>query len=153
MQDLSKSKLTLSASQTLTVLSKEDVARRGMLGLKRTSVINAECSSSVDFGFRESACHNTACITWLKIVLSQHDICLKIQFPNSTLRKAPETKIVPLKLNFLLIKGLTLNVASDNTHLFIMTTTGEQLTIWREVTTNYFAGTSTNRANFRKGEP
>jgi hypothetical protein len=57
------SQLTLSASQTRTVLSKDDVARRGMLGLKRTSVINDECSSSVVFGFKESVYHNTACIT------------------------------------------------------------------------------------------
>jgi hypothetical protein len=32
--------LTLSTSQTLTVLSNEEVARRGVLGLKRTSVIS-----------------------------------------------------------------------------------------------------------------
>lgn len=56
--------LTLSASQTLTVLSNEDVARRGMLGLKRTSVIKDECSSSVVFGFKVSAYHNTACIIY-----------------------------------------------------------------------------------------
>jgi len=54
--------LTLSASQTLTVLSKEEVARRGMLGLKRTSVIIKECSSSVDFGFKASVNHKTAYI-------------------------------------------------------------------------------------------
>jgi hypothetical protein len=36
---------TLSASQTRTVLSKEDVARRDMLGLNLTSVIRNECSS------------------------------------------------------------------------------------------------------------
>jgi hypothetical protein len=55
--------LTFSASQTLTVLSNEDVARRGMLGLKRTSVIIDECSSSELFGFKESVYHNTACIS------------------------------------------------------------------------------------------
>lgn len=53
--------LTLSASQTLTVLSNEDVARRGMLGLKRTSVINEECSSRFVFDFNVSVCHSTAC--------------------------------------------------------------------------------------------
>ena len=53
--------LTLSASQTLTVLSNEDVARRGMLGLKRTSVIKAECSSRFVFDFKVSVYHNTAC--------------------------------------------------------------------------------------------
>lgn len=54
--------LTLSTSQTLTVLSYEDVARRGMLGLKRTSVIKDECSSRVAFCFRESVNHKTDCI-------------------------------------------------------------------------------------------
>lgn len=60
----------MSASQTLTVLSNEDVARRDMLGLKRTSVIKAECSSSVVFGFKESVFHNTAChiITMQKVL-------------------------------------------------------------------------------------
>lgn len=53
--------LTLSASQTLTLLSKDDVARRAMLGLKRTSVISDECSSSVVFGFKLSVYHKTAC--------------------------------------------------------------------------------------------
>jgi hypothetical protein len=51
---------TLSASQTRTVLSKEDVARRVMLGLNRTSVISIECSSNVDLGFRASVNHKTA---------------------------------------------------------------------------------------------
>jgi hypothetical protein len=55
--------LTLSTSQTLTVLSNEDVARRGMLGLKRTSVIKDECSSRTAFCFSESVYHITACIT------------------------------------------------------------------------------------------
>jgi len=54
--------LTLSTSHTLTVLSIEDVARRGMLGLKRTSVTRKECSSRVAFWFRESVNHKTACI-------------------------------------------------------------------------------------------
>ena len=57
-----KCPLTLSASQTLTVLSNEDVARRDMLGLKRTSVIKLECSSSVDFGFKVSVYHIKACV-------------------------------------------------------------------------------------------
>lgn len=52
--------LTLSASQTLTVLSKDEVARRNMLGLKRTSVISLACSSRVVFGDKESANHSTA---------------------------------------------------------------------------------------------
>lgn len=55
--------LTLSGSQTLTVLSAEDVASLDMLGLKRTSVIPWECSSSVDFIANDSAHHNTACTT------------------------------------------------------------------------------------------
>jgi len=55
--------LTLSTSQTLTVLSNEDVARRGMLGLNRTSVIKDECSSRVAFCLRESVYHKTACST------------------------------------------------------------------------------------------
>lgn len=53
--------LTLSASQTLTVLSKEDVASLAMLGLKRTSVMSDECSSSVVFCFKVSVYHKTAC--------------------------------------------------------------------------------------------
>lgn len=57
-----QNQLTLSTSQTRTVLSYEDVARRGMLGLKRTSVIKDECSSRVAFCFRESVYHKTACI-------------------------------------------------------------------------------------------
>lgn len=57
-----KCPLTLSASHTLTVLSNEDVARRDMLGLNRTSVIKHECSSRVDFGFKVSAYHITACV-------------------------------------------------------------------------------------------
>jgi hypothetical protein len=48
----------LSASQTRTVLSKEDVASRDMLGLNRTSVINAECSSNEDVGFRAGSVHH-----------------------------------------------------------------------------------------------
>jgi hypothetical protein len=35
-------RLTLSTSQTLTVLSNDDVARHGPLGLNRTSVIRRE---------------------------------------------------------------------------------------------------------------
>lgn len=58
-----RAELTLSASQTRTVLSNEDVARRGMIGLKRTSVIRDECSSIVAFGFNVSVYHNTAWIT------------------------------------------------------------------------------------------
>ena len=54
--------LTLSTSQTLTVLSAEDVASRGMLGLKRISVIIWECSSSLDLAVKDSVHHNTACI-------------------------------------------------------------------------------------------
>jgi len=53
----------LSTSQTLTVLSNEDVARRGMLGLKRTSVIKDECSSRVALCLRVSVYHKTACST------------------------------------------------------------------------------------------
>jgi hypothetical protein len=54
---------TSSASQTRSVLSKEDVARRrGMLGLNLTSVISIECSSSEDLGSsRGSVHHRTAC--------------------------------------------------------------------------------------------
>ena len=52
--------LTLLASQTL--LSNEEVASHDMLGLKRTSLIKHECSSSVDFGFKVSVNHNTASI-------------------------------------------------------------------------------------------
>ena len=52
---------TLSASQTLTVLSKEDVARRDMLGLNLTSVIRNECSSNEDLGFSGSVPHKTTC--------------------------------------------------------------------------------------------
>lgn len=39
-----------------------------MLGLKRTSVISDECSSSVVFGFKVSVNHNTACIFKSKVV-------------------------------------------------------------------------------------
>jgi hypothetical protein len=49
---------TLSASQTRTVLSKEDVARRDMLGLNLTSVIRNACSSSEDLGFRTGSVHH-----------------------------------------------------------------------------------------------
>lgn len=70
---------TLSASQTLTVLSNEDVARRGMLGLKRTSVIKFECSSSEVFDFNVSVYHKTACI----IYQSQHLIRKKAQLKMS----------------------------------------------------------------------
>ena len=59
--ELIRLQLTLSASQTLTVLSNEEVARRGRLGLKRTSVIIAVCSSRVVFGFIVSVYHITAC--------------------------------------------------------------------------------------------
>lgn len=69
-----RGKLTLSTSQTLTVLSNEDVARRGMLGLKRTSVIKDECSSRVAFCFRESVYHKTTCITGHK----NYDISLSL---------------------------------------------------------------------------
>jgi hypothetical protein len=54
--------LTLAASQTLTVLSNEEVARHGVLGLKRTSVMSREWSSSIDFCFRLSAFHRKTCI-------------------------------------------------------------------------------------------
>lgn len=65
------SQLTLSASQTRTVLSKDDVARRGsILGLKRTSVIIDECSSRVVFGFKESVYHSTACIIKFTLVIT-----------------------------------------------------------------------------------
>jgi hypothetical protein len=69
-KELNSYVLTLLASQTLTVLSNEEVARRGMLGLNRTSVIKRECSSNTDFCFKVSACHNTTCIETLQVSIS-----------------------------------------------------------------------------------
>lgn len=51
--------LTLWTSQILIVLSREDEARRGNLGPKRTSVIASECPSSICFCALESVHHST----------------------------------------------------------------------------------------------
>lgn len=53
--------LTLSAFQTLTVLSADEVANRGILALKRASVIDWECSSSFDFNLSDLVHQNVAC--------------------------------------------------------------------------------------------
>lgn len=53
--------LTLSTSQTLTVLSPEDVAIFNVLGLKQTSVIHCECSSSVNLAVKDFVHHTVAC--------------------------------------------------------------------------------------------
>lgn len=54
-------RLTLSASHTRTVLSKDDVARRLEVAAKRTSVMISECSSSRFRIFCVSTSHKIAC--------------------------------------------------------------------------------------------
>lgn len=54
--------ITLSASQTRTVLSNELVARSGNLGPNRTLVIKAECSWILAFGSKVSVHHNATCV-------------------------------------------------------------------------------------------
>ena len=132
--------LTLSASQTLTVLSAEDVASLNALGLKRTSVIHCECSSSVDFTVKESVHHNVA---WVP-------------------------KAIRVKKSYIALLGLKLIIAALAFHMLmmfcrtilihpiayfsIMSTSSQQFSIRWKVAAFNFACTCRNNSCFLKGK-
>ena len=121
--ELIRLQLTLSASQTLTVLSNEEVASRGRFGLKRTSVIIAVCSSRVVLGFIVSVCHITACKNGIK--------------PRCYLSFRNRNK------TSMMIPGF---------YLFVMSGTSKHFAIQWEVATGDFACARTYWVHFRKRE-
>ena len=120
-----RDELTPSASQTLTVLSNEAVARRGMLGLKRTQIIKEECSPKIAFGLNVSTSHKTVCIVY-----------------HTTIKH----KLEPWKNSDAGLLAFGCNNAEDMsiyinkaTCLFVVPAAGEQCPIGWEVATNHFA--------------
>lgn len=132
---------TFSVSQTLTVLSAEDVASLDRLGLKRTSVIHWVCSSSVDFTVKDSVHHNTACTKnhWA----NEFDIVIL----------ETQNYLALLRRNIIkTFKEQLINNCNKPSNLFIMSTSGKKFSIWWEVTTFNFTCTCRNKLKFRKCE-